>query len=82
MQTAYYTTENFIRHSGNVVDLTEFRRRLERATAGREQPSVPQKREVRTSSCRRIRAGLLADICAGAAIVVMTAVVTIQFLVA
>ena len=30
MQTLYYTTENFIRHTGNVVDLTEYRRRLAR----------------------------------------------------
>ena len=27
MQTLYYTTGNFIRHTGNVVDLTEYRRR-------------------------------------------------------
>ncbi|MBE6957248.1 MAG: hypothetical protein E7450_07335 [Ruminococcaceae bacterium] len=31
MQTMYYTTHNFIRHTDNVVDLTEYRRRLERA---------------------------------------------------
>ena len=28
MQTMYYTTRNFIRHEGNVVDLGEYRRRL------------------------------------------------------
>ncbi len=27
MQTMYYKTSNFIRHTGNVVDLNEFRRR-------------------------------------------------------
>lgn len=27
MQTIYYTTSNFIRHTGNLVDLDEFRRR-------------------------------------------------------
>lgn len=27
MQTIYYKTSNFIRHSGNVIDLTELRRR-------------------------------------------------------
>ena len=27
MQTMYYKTSNFIRHSGNVIDLTELRRR-------------------------------------------------------
>ena len=31
MQTRYYATENFIRHTDNVVDLTEYRRRLEQA---------------------------------------------------
>ena len=29
MQTIYYTTSNFITHRDNVVDLTEYRRRLE-----------------------------------------------------
>ncbi len=28
MQTVYYSTPNYIRHSGNVVDFTEYRRRL------------------------------------------------------
>lgn len=28
MQTVYYSTGNYIRHSGNVVDLTEYRRKL------------------------------------------------------
>ncbi len=28
MQTIYYTTANFVRHRGNVVDLEEYRRRL------------------------------------------------------
>lgn len=28
MQTVYYSTKNYIRHSGNVVDFTEYRRKL------------------------------------------------------
>ena len=28
MQTVYYSTRNYIRHSGNVVDFTEYRRKL------------------------------------------------------
>ena len=28
MQTVYYSTGNYIRHSGNVVDFTEYRRKL------------------------------------------------------
>lgn len=31
MQTVYYTTEHFIRHQGNVVDLEAYRRKLTRA---------------------------------------------------
>lgn len=30
MQTVYYQTSSFIRHTGNVVDLGEYRRRAER----------------------------------------------------
>ena len=38
MQTMYYTTRNFIRHTDNIVDLTEYRRRL--AQVREEQESV------------------------------------------
>ena len=42
MQTIYYTTRNFIRHTGNLVDLNEFRRRqalaLEDSLARKPQP--------------------------------------------
>ena len=31
MQTVYYTTRNFIRSTGNVVDLAEYRRKLAQA---------------------------------------------------
>lgn len=31
MQTLYYQTDRYMRHSGNIVDLTEYRRRLELA---------------------------------------------------
>ena len=34
MQTVYYTTTNFIRHTDNVVDLNEYRRKLELAQEG------------------------------------------------
>ena len=39
MQTIYYSTTNFIRHSGNLVDLTEFRRKLALAQEGSLAPS-------------------------------------------
>ena len=29
MQTIYFETTHFIRHTGNLVDLTEYRRKLE-----------------------------------------------------
>lgn len=31
MKTMYYQTSNFIRHTGNIIDLTELRRRQELA---------------------------------------------------
>lgn len=34
MQTIYYSTSNFIRHTGNVIDLDEYRRRLAPAQEG------------------------------------------------
>ena len=33
MQTIYFTTSNFIRHEGNLVDLTEYRRKLAQVQA-------------------------------------------------
>ena len=45
MQTIYYTTEHFIRHEGNVVDLEAYRRKL--ALAGsRGSRSTPLAREM------------------------------------
>ena len=45
MQTIYYTTEHFIRHEGNVVDLEAYRRKL--ALAGsRGSRSAPLAREM------------------------------------
>ena len=34
MQTIYYTTTNFIRHTDNVVDLSEYRRKMALAQEG------------------------------------------------
>ena len=44
MQTIYYSTANFIRHNGNLVDLDEFRRKL--ALARQEQPSVAPREQL------------------------------------
>ncbi len=84
MQTVYYTTANFIRHNGNVVDLTEYRRRMERAA----KPLFPQEPERTAAPAvsrarRRFRGavpGLFPDFFASAAIVVMTVIVAVQFI--
>ena len=34
MQTIYYSTPNFIHHTGNVVNLAEYRRKLELTQEG------------------------------------------------
>ena len=39
MQTIYYTTQNFIQHRGNVVDLEDYRRRLALTQEGSLAPS-------------------------------------------
>ena len=44
MQTIYYSTPNFIRHTDNVVDLNEYRRRLTLAQEGSLAPQ-PQVEE-------------------------------------
>lgn len=41
MQTVYFTTSNFIRHEGNLVDLTEYRRKLAQAQ-GKAEPVVEE----------------------------------------
>ena len=55
MQTTYFTTTNFIRHEGNVVDLTEYRRKLAqaegKAESVEEEPVFAPR--PRTDHCRR-----------------------------
>ena len=61
MQTVYFTTRNFVRRQGNVVDLEEYRRRLqgrENAAALSEQAPVMwdapcEEEEEREASPRR-----------------------------
>lgn len=92
MQTVYYTTSNFIRHTGNVVDLGEYRRRMSMAQEGSlapqpewEEPAheqaaeltvLPAVRPRRTS--RRERRAWILDACASLGVVVMTVVFTVQ----
>lgn len=44
MQTIYYTTTHFVRHTGNVVDLEEYRRKLALTREGNLAP-LPEERE-------------------------------------
>lgn len=88
MQTLYYTTENFIRHTGKVVDLTEYRRRLAQAQQEPEEAgetrvllpreSVPGPR--RTIARRARRRALVLDACASMGVVVMTLTFTLRML--
>lgn len=92
MQTLYYTTENFIRHTGNVVDLTEYRRRLartqqEQEEAAEEVPAItllpqaaPQQRLRRDRTRTRHRRALFLDACASMGVVVMTLTFTLRIL--
>ncbi len=82
MQTLYYTTNNFIRHTDNIVDLSEYRRRLEMARADRlswqeyEEAQEVEAAEVqprpRRSQQRRERRAALLDMWASMGILVMT----------
>ena len=62
MQTRYYATENFIRHTDNVVDLTEYRRRLEQARQEQvpeDAPAAPKYAEGIKAETERFLSGLL-----------------------
>ena len=88
MQTVYYQTSNFIRHSGNVVDLEEYRRRLtlaQRDSLARQPEPVPWREEapsfrpvVLTTTredrrrAARARRAWILDACASLAVVLMT----------
>ena len=96
MQTIYYTTSNFIHHTDNVVDFTEYRRKLAMAQEGslapqpdydlafqvEEEPEeTPVLREIRPRrSTQRVRRGLWLDVCASLSIVVMTLTFTLHVL--
>ena len=91
MQTLYYTTTNFVRHTDNIVDLSEYRRKLERMQAERlhwqdpvweeeeEQPVEVQPHPRRSANRRERRAALL-DLWASMGIVVMTLTFTVYVL--
>ena len=90
MQTLYYTTNNFVRHTDNIVDLSEYRRKLERMQADRlgwqefEDPEEGEAVEIqprpRRSAQRRERTAALLDMCASMGILVMTLTFTVYML--
>ena len=90
MQTLYYTTNNFIRHTDNIVDLSEYRRKLERLQADRlcwqerveaeeYEPTEVQPRPRRSQQRRERRAAVL-DMWASMGVLVMTVTFTLYVL--
>lgn len=84
METIYFTTSNFIRHEGNVVDFTEYRRKLAQATTPKaavvcpveEEPAAPRQRTVR----RRVHPGVVLDCAASLALIITALTFTIAIL--
>ena len=85
MKVAYYTTEHFIRHQDNVIDLAEYRRRLAQvdgslALAQPEEPAAPAapERSRRPRPVRRLADWL--DMAASVATVAVVLCVWIQLM--
>ena len=88
MQTLYYTTGNFIRHTDNIVDLSQYRRKLAAAERMRmawqeqeedEEPVEVQPRPRRSQQRRERRAAVL-DMWASMGVLVMTVTFTLYVL--
>ncbi|MPM13272.1 hypothetical protein SDC9_59628 [bioreactor metagenome] len=85
MQTIYYTTSNFIRHTGNVIDLAEYRRHMEFEPQPSCAPTLavtvsrPAARKLSRKSSR-FSVGLFLDFCASSALLVLTVGVLARFL--
>lgn len=83
MQTIYFTTSNFIRHDGNLVDLTEYRRKLAlvQGKAEPEQEPAPQSVRTRTNHRRRsLLTGMMLDYAASAALIVTALTFAVKIL--
>lgn len=77
MQTLYYSTANWTRHTNNIVDLEQYRRKLSQAEDSQpEEPELillPQSSAPRARRSQRLRRrALLLDACASMGILVMT----------
>ena len=79
MQTMYYTTRNFIRHTDNIVDLTEYRRRLAQVREEQESVCTPEQSAPATGIPALLRA-LTLDGAASLCVVVMTLTFTLRVL--
>ena len=94
MQTVYFTTRNFVRREGTVVDFEDYRRRMSKAADAPSTcvsaipsaavPALPSHEEPEASArrSREIYFPLkrLPDLCATLAIVVMAITVVVRFL--
>ena len=83
METIYFTTSNFIKHEGNMVDLTEYRRKLALAQGIPQEEPEEEPRPVRARTRRRSRSlltGLMLDYAASAAIFVTALTFTLKIL--
>ena len=90
MQTLYYTTNNFVRHTDNIVDLSEYRRKLSAVQAQWAwQDEVEEVEEVeasafqprpRRSARRQERRAALLDMWASMGMLIMTLTFTLHVL--
>lgn len=82
MQTIYFTTSNFIRHEGNLVDLTEYRRKLAQVQ-GQPEPEEEEVRPARTRTAHRRRGflpGMMLDCAASIALIVTALTFAVKIL--
>ena len=93
MQTIYCTTNSFVRREGNVIDLAEYRSRMEQANIfkAEEEPLPSPVYEIfpgakrmlspeKRREQRRVRQAWSLDVCASLGVVIMTAAFTVQVL--
>lgn len=59
MQTMYYATSNYIRHTGNLVDLNEYRRRQAIAQEGSLAPQLDAAVEAEPAPAQEVTLTLL-----------------------
>lgn len=81
METIYFTTSKYIRHEGNMVDLTEYRRKLALAQgtpAAEEEEPAPCRRPARRRAS--FMPGMMLDYAASAALIITALTFAIKIL--